>query len=34
VVPSLGREDQTDPATEPQSHRGAGFGFLRPMEGR
>jgi nitrate reductase / nitrite oxidoreductase, beta subunit len=34
VVPGLGREDQTDTATEPQAHRGAGFGFLRPMEGR
>ncbi|MGE5047960.1 MAG: nitrate reductase subunit beta [Deltaproteobacteria bacterium] len=33
VVPSLSREDQTDPG-EPQAHRGAGFGFLRPMEGR
>ena len=34
VVPPLGREDQTDTNAEPQPHRGAGFGFLRPMEGR
>jgi hypothetical protein len=33
VVPGLAREEQTD-SEEPQAHRGAGFGFLRPMEGR
>jgi nitrate reductase beta subunit len=34
VIPGLRREDQTDTSAEPQPHRGAGFGFLRPMEGR
>ncbi|HUJ28005.1 MAG TPA: nitrate reductase subunit beta [Myxococcales bacterium] len=33
VLPALQREEQTR-ADEPQPHRGAGFGFLRPMEGR
>ena len=34
VVPGLGRESETHTEIEPQPHRGAGFGFLRPMEGR
>jgi nitrate reductase beta subunit len=34
VLPGLGREEQVDTSAEPQPHRGAGFGFLRPMEGR
>ncbi len=34
VVPGLGRESETDTDLEPQPHRGAGFGFLRPLEGR
>ncbi|HTO98301.1 MAG TPA: nitrate reductase subunit beta [Myxococcales bacterium] len=34
VVPALGREEQIDGGEEPQPHRGAGFGFLRPLEGR
>ncbi|MGZ6142570.1 MAG: 4Fe-4S dicluster domain-containing protein [Myxococcales bacterium] len=33
VVPPLAREEQTDP-DEPQAHHGAGFGFLRSLEGR
>ena len=33
VVPPLAREEETDP-DEPQAHHAAGFGFLRPMEGR
>jgi nitrate reductase beta subunit len=34
VVPGLGREAQTEPAREPQSQFGAGFGYLRPPPGR
>jgi nitrate reductase beta subunit len=34
VLPGLGREEQVNTSAEPQPHRGAGFGFLRPMEGR
>ena len=34
AIPGLGREDQSTTGAEPQPHRGAGFGFLRPMEGR
>ena len=33
VVPTSHREEQTSPK-EPQQHRGAGFGFVRPLEGR
>jgi nitrate reductase / nitrite oxidoreductase, beta subunit len=31
VIPSLGREDATEPSAEPQARYASGLGYLRPM---
>ena len=34
VIPPLGREGETEPATEPQARYASGLGFLRTVDGR
>jgi nitrate reductase / nitrite oxidoreductase, beta subunit len=34
VIPSLGREAETEPAAEPQARYASGLGFLHPVNGR
>jgi nitrate reductase / nitrite oxidoreductase, beta subunit len=34
VIPPLGREDDTEPTTEPQARYASGLGFLEVLDGR